>query len=180
MPVLWRAGYPTTSIDDLAKATEASRYAIYSAFEDKRSLLLACIDRYMREIVDPAFGPVETAMARLADIEAYFETQIAAAETQGLPALGCFLGNLAIDTAPTDGEVAHIVRAHYERLRAGFINALTNEAEGKSRPEIDSWAELLAALAQGLWSQSRTTTDAGELRRPVAALLTLIKGSLRR
>src|SRR6266853_366387 len=44
--VFWDHGYHPTSIDDLCKATGLLRGSLYSAFGDKRGMLIAAFDRY--------------------------------------------------------------------------------------------------------------------------------------
>jgi len=179
LSTFWECGYAATSVDELVRRTGASRQAVYSIYPDKRSLLLACVDAYRRTIVDPAFANVERPGAGLTEISRYFEVQIAAAAAAGLPGPGCFIANLSTEMASHDSEVAEIVRAHLDRLRKGFTNALTTSCEGGCA-QIDGWAALLVTMAQGLWLLVRVTSDAAELRRPVAALIGLIEGAIAR
>ncbi len=180
LPVFWREGYRATSIDSLVAATQASRQAIYGTFGDKHALLLACIERYRIDIVDPAVVPMERERANVASISCYFERQISAAEAAGFPSSGCFLGNLATEAAPHNADVMAAVEAHLARLTAAFANALRGEASDREQCEIDGWACLLTTTAQGLWSTARIVRDAASLRRPVDALLELIQGALSR
>jgi TetR/AcrR family transcriptional repressor of nem operon len=178
--MFWEHGYAATSIEDLTQSIQTSRHALYRAFADKRALLIACLEAYKDEVVSPAFRPVERPGADLSDISAYFEKQIAEAETAGFPTNGCLLANLMTEAAPHDPEIASIVRDHLARLKSGFSNALRGAARQRPPPEanLDAWASLLATTAQGIWSVSRVTDDANELRRSVSALLKLIEGAL--
>ena len=178
LPVFWRNGFVGTSIEDLTRAVGASRHAIYSAFADKRALLVGCIETYRRSIVDPAFSVVEEEGAGLDAIAIYFEMQIVAAEQAGLPGDGCLLANLTTEIAPHDPEVTEAVQAHLARLRLGFAQALRNAPGHFTDVQVDGLAALLATAAQGLWSVARVTDDAADLRRPVAALLQLIEGAV--
>lgn len=176
LPMFWRGGFEATSMDELVRRTGVSRYALYSAYPDKRALLLAILGRYRQDIVDPAFDRVERTGSGLAEIAGYFEIQIAGAEAAGLPGPGCLIGNLAASEATRDPEMATAVQAHLDRLRAGFATALAGA--GATVEQAEQWAALLVVTAQGLWSVSRSTTDAAMLRRPVAALIDLIRRSL--
>ena len=178
LPIFWDQGFLGTSIDDLTRSVGASRQAIYSAFPDKRALLLACIDSYKCLIVDPAFSIVEQPRAGLREIANYFEVQISASETAGLPSAGCLLGNLTTELAPHDPQVERAVRSHLTRLRTGFLRALQTACGQQTATDLEAWAELLTVTAQGLWSTARVTRDASELRRPVRALLELIEGAM--
>jgi len=173
LPRFWRHGYGATSIDDLVRATGASRHALYQEFGDKRGLFLACLDHYRDAVVTPAFGQVEQPGADLEAIAAFLEYQIARSERAGLPGLGCLFANTMTELAPHDPEIAARVRAHNRRLATGFARVLRREAlgGGLSRRASEQLGEALAAGVQGLWSVSRVTADAQTLRQHAAALL---------
>ncbi len=63
LPRFWWSGYSQTSMDDLVRATGASRHAIYQAFGGKRELFIACLGRYRETVVTPAFSQVLRASA---------------------------------------------------------------------------------------------------------------------
>lgn len=177
----WKYGYGATSIDDLVHETGASRHALYQSFGGKRELFLACLDAYPAAAVTPAFARVERAGANLDDIAAFFEQRIGAAEARGLPGAGCLFANTMTEAAPHDADIAARVRAHNERLAAGFRNALRNAAPQGKRPSpalLDELGLLLAVSAQGLWSMSRSVADARLLRRYAATLLDLVRQRL--
>lgn len=172
----WRGGFHETSIGDLVATTGASRAAIYGGFGGKDGLFAATLVAYRDHVVTPAFTQVEAPGAGLADIAAYFETQIALAETTGLPGPGCLMANSMTELAGRDHPALAAVRAHNARLRAGFANALRAES-GTSAEDTDALAATCAIFAQGLWSQSRAVTDAAPLRAAVAAFLDLVRRS---
>lgn len=151
-------------MDDLVRVTGSSRHALYAEFGGKRDLFLACFAPYRDQVVSPAFAQVEAPGAGLPQIAAYFETQIARAETAGLPGPGCLVANTATELAPHDPDAAAEVARHNARLAAGFANALRN----------DELAYALVVFATGLWSLSRVTDDADGLRRAVKLFLASI------
>ena len=173
----WRYGYEATSLDDLVKATGVSRHGIYSDVGNKEQLYLASFDAYQKLIVTPAVEGLEAADSGLAEIKAYFETQIALVETIGLPGPGCLVANAMTETAPHNEDVARLVDAHIARLTAGFLNAQKVAASSLTLQEQKRLARFLTATAQGLWSMSRTVDDAEQLREHVATLILLIEGS---
>jgi len=181
LPRFWQAGYNATSMDDLVKATGVSRHGIYSDFGGKHELFLACFERYRCDVVSPAFERVEQPGAKLKEVAAYFEQQIALAETAGLPGPGCLVANSATEVAPHDAAVLEKVEAHNNRLRAGFVNALANSRQGNSTlgaDDINRLAETLLVFATGLWSLSRVTSSADLLRDAVATFLTTLERRL--
>ena len=160
-------------MDALVAATGVSRYGIYSQFENKHGLYLACFELYARTVVTPAFARVEARGAGPSDIRAYFDHQIEAAATLGLPGPGCFMANSGTETAPHDEAVRAIVEAHNARLAAGFQNAL---GPGVQAARL---AQSLVVFATGLWSLSRLTTDSGQLKTCVATMMGQIERDLK-
>jgi len=77
--------------------------------------------------VEPAFSQVEAPKAGLSDIAGYWELQISRGEQAGLPGPGCLLANTMTERAPHAPDVAKVVAAHNNRLRAGFRNALRGQ-----------------------------------------------------
>lgn len=167
----WTGGYNATSMDTLVAATGVSRHGIYKSFPDKHALYLACFDAYQAAVVSPAFDVVEAPDADLDAIAEYFETQISAAETAGLPGPGCFVANAATEVAPHDQATAAMVASHNKRLTAGFTNALRNALPHLDDPARDALAHACLVFATGLWSLSRVTADPAKLRAAVAAFL---------
>ena len=46
MGVFWEKGYEAASLQDLLKAMKIARVSLYKAFDDKRAIYLATLDRY--------------------------------------------------------------------------------------------------------------------------------------
>jgi TetR/AcrR family transcriptional regulator, transcriptional repressor for nem operon len=163
----WRHGYYATSIEDLVAATGVSRHGLYADFSDKRGLFVAAFAAYIDTVVTPAFAPVEAAGAGFAEIRGFFETQIALAESAGLPGPGCLVSNTMVEVGPHDAQFDLLVKAHLARITAGFRGALANESRRRRHRrtlDLNSLAFRLTASAQGLWSISRTLTQASLLR----------------
>lgn len=182
LAAFWQNGFHATSMDDLVKATKVSRHGIYQDFGGKRGLFLACFERYELAIVKPAFEAVEKPHADIQQIAAYFETQIALAERIGLPDNGCFVANSSTEIAPQDKDVAMKVTQHNKRLAAGFSTALQNSQNTNSKlaaKDIEQLAEVVVVFANGLWSLSRTVTDAATLRERVTTFLSMIREQLK-
>ncbi|MEO1314000.1 MAG: TetR/AcrR family transcriptional regulator [Pseudomonadota bacterium] len=177
----WRHGYHATSMDDLVKATTISRHGIYKTFGGKKALFVACFETYQDAVVSPAFSAVETATADLSSIAAYFELQISAGETEGLPGPGCFVANSATEVAPHDADVQAQVARHNTRLHRGFEAAIRNEIATRGSATMADpvdLAHICVVFANGLWSMSRTVDDAEELRGTVRVFLTCLKRML--
>ena len=182
LAAFWEHGFHATSMDDLVRATKVSRHGIYNDFGGKKGLFLACFKRYELAIVTPAFEAVEQHNADLEQIAQYFEHQIALAERIGLPGNGCFVANASTEIAAQDGDVANKVTQHNARLAAGFATALQNSQDPTSNlaaNDIKQLAETIVVFANGLWSLSRTVSDAAILRNNATTFLMLIREHLK-
>jgi TetR/AcrR family transcriptional regulator, transcriptional repressor for nem operon len=172
MELFWAEGYYATSIDHLVAATGVNRHGLYAEFGDKRGLYAAVMETYSETVVSPAFGRVEAKGAGLADIRAYFNAQIGLAAAKGLPGPGCLIANTMTESGPHEAAFGALVQRHLDRLDAGFRNALQGAAgRGRRCADLDGLARFLTISAQGLWSASRVTPEAGPLRAYVDCLL---------
>ncbi len=175
----WVNGYHASSMDDLVRATGVSRHGIYTLFGGKRALFLACFEQYQQTVVTPAFDVVETPGADLISVSAYFGQQIARGEAQGLPGPGCFVANSATEVAPEDTDVMAQVHHHNDRLRRGFKGALQQSAPNLDRDKAIELAEVMVIFTTGLWTMSRSVSDADLLRRAVRNFLSLLTESIK-
>lgn len=181
MELFWAQGYYATSIDDLVAATGVSRHGLYAEFGDKHGLFVAVMETYFETVVSPAFGRVEAESASLADIRAYFDAQISLAVAKGLPGPGCLVANTMTESGPHDAGFGALVRRHLDRLDAGFRNALRSATAKRGRDaDIEDLARFLTISAQGLWSVSRITAEAGPLKAFVGHLLRSVEERLAR
>jgi TetR/AcrR family transcriptional regulator, transcriptional repressor for nem operon len=174
MEYFWQHGYYATSIHNLVTVTGVSRHGLYSQFNDKHGLFVACIEAYFEDVVTPAFSQVEAPEGGLADIRGYFERQVELAIQKGLPGPGCLVANTMVESAPHDAVLGALVARHIDRLKRGFRHALLNEYQKQrlSLPiDIDGLAQLLVMAAQGLWSMSRMEKDPKNLRLNIDQLM---------
>lgn len=178
MHQFWRNGYDATSMDDLLRATGASRHALYSQFDGKEALFLACLEAYPSHVVTPAFADVEREGAAMEEINAYFTTQISFARQLGLPGPGCLMANSMTEVAPHWPAVLAHVSAHNARLDAGFENALSNAFPDQPKKQLRAAAQALSVFTQGLWSYSRTTKSASDIQKRADTFLAFLTRSL--
>lgn len=173
LDVFWQHGFTATSLDQLVKATGASRHGIYAEFGNKQALFAAVFEIYQREVVSPAFAPVEDAEANISAIGHYFENQIAYADSLGLPGRGCLVANTIAEGSSHTKAVKQCVAKHNARFREGFARALINTRPTLSEPTV--LADTVVTFSHGLWAMSRIAEDATTLRRTVAQFMTMLK-----
>ncbi|GGX71148.1 hypothetical protein GCM10007385_45190 [Tateyamaria omphalii] len=175
----WANGFHASSMDDLVRATGVSRHGIYASFGGKKTLFLACFDRYQTAVVTPAFKVVEAPGATLESVADYFERQISLGESMGLPGYGCFVANSATEVAPDDPEVMEQVALHNSRLRRGFASNLQNTSPELDTQQAIQLANVMVIFTNGLWTMSRSVSDGDELRQAVQNFLTLLTENLK-
>lgn len=175
MHAFWSNGFEATSMADLVTATGSTRQSIYGDFESKLGLYRACFALYRDQIVAPALTPLESDQTGTEAIARYFETQIALAESTGLPGPGCLVGNAMTEMAPTDPEIRRLVEEHDARLETAFSKALPKSLSAARRREL---AQFIVVAAQGLWAVSRVTNSADALRSRASTIVSLLEREL--
>ena len=184
LDLFWRNGFAASSLDDLVRATGTTRHTLYLEFGNKDRLFEACLRDYSDKVVTPAFAQVEDGNSGLADIAGYFEYQIRRAEAGGLPGTGCLMANTMTERAPHSAEAASLVNGHLDRLQSGFTRALMQAVpeparSHKAEQRVRDHAQALVVFANGLWSVSRVTVRASDLRRSVGVICHAIEHDLR-
>jgi len=178
----WKIGYHVVSMGDLVRETGVSRAGIYGDFDGKEDLFHACLDRYQETVVTPAFAPVEATGAGIDSIEIYLNNLLDRFDKVGGFGRGCLVGNTLTQIPEDAVETRQKLRAHCDRLTAGFRKVLTHE-NGRlgllTQTQIDDLARYTMISVQGIWSYSRLTEDVAELRAASDVLITGMKSQLR-
>jgi TetR/AcrR family transcriptional repressor of nem operon len=156
--VFWDHGYHPTSIDDLCRATGLLRGSLYSAFGDKRGMLLAALDSYAEKNLArlaESLNSAEPSREVLRSALLYY-TRIASVLSGNR---GCFVTNTALEMLPDDREVAERVERIFRRMTGLLV------AAGIFNPELDERAvgNFLLCAIQGLRVLGKVSHDEGEL-----------------
>jgi TetR/AcrR family transcriptional regulator, transcriptional repressor for nem operon len=172
----WRRGYEATSVRDLASAMGIGAPSLYNAFDDKRSLFVRALERYMdrsaRERMlrlEQTLPPKEAVRQFIGDV---VERSLNDTERRG-----CFLINSALEVAPHDPELAEEISKRLGEIEGFFRRAVAaGQADGsipKQRPARDL-ARLLLGVLLGIRVLARSKPDRALLEgvaRPALALL---------
>jgi TetR/AcrR family transcriptional regulator, transcriptional repressor for nem operon len=125
MNVFWAKGYEGASLHDLLDAMQIAKGSLYKAFQDKRSIYLAALDRYDRTELQRCIEALRdrsagdgTTRLRL------FLEDARAAVVRRHDRRGCFMCNAAVDQAPVDAETQTRVGAMIKRLERAVGTAL--------------------------------------------------------
>jgi TetR/AcrR family transcriptional repressor of nem operon len=148
--VFWDKGYHATSIDDLCQATGLLRGSLYSAFGDKKGMLLAAIDRYAEKnlarlaesLSQPSRDGLRSALLY------YTRTATVLAGRHG-----CLVTNTALEMLPDDPDVAERVERIFRQMAALLSAAvIRGQAAGAFNPNLDerTVSNFLLCVIQGL------------------------------
>jgi TetR/AcrR family transcriptional regulator, transcriptional repressor for nem operon len=135
MNVFWTKGYEGASLQDLLDAMNIARGSLYKAFQDKRSIYLAALDRYdQTEIQETVDALRDRAVGDGATRIRLFLEDARAAVVRRHDRRGCFLCNAAVDRALMDPEVQAKVLAMIKRTERAVVAALHECAQAAKWP----------------------------------------------
>lgn len=160
--VFWRRGYSGAGIAELSAAMRISPPSLYAAFDDKRGLFLAAVDRYATTIGAAPLGALRAAEGG-GKLRAFLAASVRLAY-DGERGRGCLVACVAADAAGDDD----VVRGRLDDLMREHAAALDEAAGG-----MPSGRLLLAAMhAIAVRARAGATPDAlGELARDLETQL---------
>ncbi|AEA23538.1 TetR family transcriptional regulator [Amycolatopsis echigonensis] len=176
--LLWQRGWADTGIADIVDTTGISRSSLYATFGSKQDLCLAALHRYLAEHAAPAFAALENGGRGLPTIAEFFGGLITARCTGPRARWGCLATNLQTNGTPRDEAFRDVLTEHHRRVRDALRTALGSaNGLGQLRPDLDldTAAEHLVLVAQGVNLRSRAGADASTLRSAVAAALNALR-----
>ena len=169
MQLFWRQGYDGTSMSDLTVELGVGRQSLYGAFGDKRTLFVACLERYTEEIFEKSLlslldgdGPPLAGIERVLDA---WETYVGSDQFSG-----CLLGKALAELGMHDAQLDVLLRKKLDRIRGSLERALTRAQEAG---ELDAAADVLA-LARSITAFAQGAAVVCQVwREPVAVRETL-------
>lgn len=171
MGVFWVKGYEAASLEDLLKAMKIARGSLYKAFDDKRSIYLAALDRYdkteveegIEALCDPQGGD---GIARIREMLDDVKNDVVRR--------GCFMCNAAIDQARFDPKVEAKVTSMLRRLEDAIAVAL------KQSRKAGRWsAKRRASTAASILNTYMGLRVLARSGYPVEGLQAIINATLR-
>jgi TetR/AcrR family transcriptional repressor of nem operon len=172
----WRRGYEATSVRDLASAMGIGGPSLYNAFEDKRTLFVRALERYMdcgaRERMTRLEKtlPPKTAIRR-------FIGEVIERSVDDPDRRGCFLINSALEVAPHDPELGAEIAQRLGEIESFFRRTIkAGQAKGDIPAERDArdLSRLLLGVLLGIRVLARSKPERALLEgvaRPALALL---------
>jgi TetR/AcrR family transcriptional repressor of nem operon len=175
LAVFWEKGYEAASTDDLVRAMGIGRQSLYDTFGDKHQLYLETLRLYDANSGAAFFKRIYETPSPFVAICDYLLS--IADGTSADRARGCFFVNATSELAPSDPDVAEVIRAGSALCEAAFERILR---EAKQSGEVDRsvdervGARFLLATIRGL----RVSAQAGVGPDDLRAIATLALSSL--
>lgn len=145
-------GYYGTSISDLSAALELTAGSIYKAFDDKRAVFIAALERYITlrtERLQQAMKAARNGRERVRTLLALY----AASSHDDEGRRGCLIVSSAVELAISDSEiterVARSLDIHEKRL-VQFIRQGQEDGSIAAHVEAATTARLLLCVLQGM------------------------------
>ena len=157
----WTHGYEATSINDLVEQTGLNRGSLYTAFDGKRGLFVACLTHYDRRHRFEFLTEVSRGLEPRDAILAVFKAAARSGCETGQPP-GCLLVNSALEVSPHDMEVREIVNQSLAQVEAFFREKIeAAQANGSILQVVDarSTAKVILGLFLGLRVLVRSELD---------------------
>jgi TetR/AcrR family transcriptional regulator, copper-responsive repressor len=168
IPIFWRSGFGSTSLQDLELATGVNKSGLYSEFENKEDLFLAAL-RYYHEhrlgreiLISEPFG--------WDNIEKFLNDAPSCQPDQ----LGCFSINSMRELAVLPGQVAEIMVERHE-----LVHALLrpNVIAGRSKMDTDTLCGLITVFFSGICIGLNLGPDKKGVAEQIACFMTMLRSS---
>lgn len=178
LPVFWRKGFASASLDELASAAGLNRPNLAAAFGDKRGLYLAALERFRSEYVREASAALASAERVMECLDSFFDHAVSVYAIGGL---GCFLFVTAPAASGDDPEIQTVLAEGLAIVRVALKEKLDASLSRELAPESDTeaLAFALGGILLMLALHARAGTGAIELRTlHRTASRAILKGSM--
>lgn len=133
----WTHGYGAASVRDLAEAMGIGGASLYNAYGDKRALFARALERYANRSMRERIARIEARHPPREAIRAFL-AEIIDRSVRDPDGKGCLLVNSALDMASRDAELAGLVTAYLDEIRAFFRRSLAaGQRDGAIAPDLD-------------------------------------------
>ena len=164
-------GYTATGIAAILRKAAVNSGSLYYFFPTKEALLEGVLDRYSEllepVILEPAFARTQDPIERIfAILDGYRE----ALKMTGC-ALGCPIGNLALELSDTHPELREKI-ADLFRLWCDGVGRCLDDAADRRPPDLDrgALARFILTVMEGAMMQARACRDLGPFDNSIAHL----------
>lgn len=178
MRLFWQKGYPGASAQDVTEATGLSRSSLYNAFEDKRTLFIACLRHYISHQSKGLMDALSSLPQEPESIKKLLYHVVEDAMAQEKHPIGCLVVNTVAELGSSDPAIAEILLANVEEVTSGFyhfIQAMQDNGSSKSQVPALQLATLLFHEMTAIRLASKILKDRSFFHRGIEAYMQLIQ-----
>jgi AcrR family transcriptional regulator len=168
LPVFWKYGFARATLPDLELATGVNKSGLYSEFESKEELFLACLRYYL----DTRSGGALLASEPLGwdNIQKFLEQ----APSCALDQRGCFSVSSMRELTGLPPEARKVIvdgRAKLKRLLRANI------ASENPKMDIDAVCELVSVFFSGICIEANLNTDRSRARQKIESFMQMLRAA---
>ncbi len=145
IPLFWRHSYTGTSISDIVNATNVNRYSLYNEFKNKRGILDAAIELYLKRYSRKYFSIMDTNDDLKSSLISFYNLFI---EDKSKHPPGCFILYIGTELADSDEGIRNLLKKYLMEVRINLKFIL--EKYSGFQEEQDIVSENLIGLFCGL------------------------------
>jgi TetR/AcrR family transcriptional regulator, copper-responsive repressor len=168
LPLFWRHGFARTSVTDLERATGVNKSGLYSEFNGKEDLYLACLHHHCNT---PSYIPRLTQEPLGWDnIESFLETMPGSAKGR----LGCFAVNSLREVNDLPAEVRDTVIGNYNSIKALILPNVEAECP---KQNVEALVEMVCMFFWGICIHCNLADRDVDRRRAVAGFIAMLRAT---
>jgi AcrR family transcriptional regulator len=168
LPVFWKYGFARTTLPDLEVATGVNKSGLYSEFENKEELFLACLRYYLQTRTGGAILSAEP--LGWDNIQKFLEEAPSCAFDQR----GCFSVNSMREVNGLPPEARKIIiegRAKLKRLLKANI------AAENPKMDVDVVCDLLSVFFSGICIEANLNADRSRAREKIENFMQMLRAA---
>lgn len=159
----YKNGFQGGSLNDIGKAADATKGALFHHFSGKQDLGYAVVDHVIGPLLLQRWlAPIETTSDPLTALQQSFRKYVNEDIASGNFVQGCPLNNLAQEMSPLDKGFQTRTDALYDQWRAAIATAIERGIEqGTVRSDVSpkNVGTLIVAGQMGIWGSGKSSQD---------------------
>ncbi|KLT67084.1 TetR/AcrR family transcriptional regulator [Pedobacter sp. BMA] len=172
--VFWAQGYHLTSITDLEREMGINRSSIYSTYGDKKSLLIKCLNKYLKAKVNQ-YGAIPRGVDAVEDLRRIFRLSVDQSIEEGR---SCLAVKLAFEISLCDDDVRRILVTNEKKFEEIYFKVLERGQEmGSVKTELNAklTASFFAASSSALFKNYALNKNRNAVYDMIENLINMVK-----
>jgi len=168
LPVFWKYGFAHTTLADLEAATGVNKSGLYSEFEGKEELFLACLRYYLA--TRSAGAILSSEPPGWNNIRKFLEEAASCA----LDRRGCFAVNSMRELPGLPPEARKVIGAGRAKLKRLLK---TNIAAENPKMDVDVVGDLVSVFFSGICIEANMSADRSRVRERIESFMQILRAA---